>query len=152
MTYKGYNMTELTLREWQKEDIKVFNKIIEKNTYINVEDINWYECDLLNFIEDSKKEGFYITQDDIQFSGFCSQGDGASFTGVVDLLEYLTKSKLLTSYRSLVKEIRSGWMNDEATISRSHSNYLHENTCSVDDIYVESDNEQKLKYPALIKG
>lgn len=44
-------------------------------------DHDWWECQYDQFVELVQKFGFLVNAKNIQFSGFCSQDDGASFTG-----------------------------------------------------------------------
>lgn len=53
--------------------------LIERHRDINV-DYEWYDCVYDRFIEFGNELKLDIARDDIQFSGFWSQGDGASFT------------------------------------------------------------------------
>lgn len=48
-------------------------------------DHDWWDCTYDHFREDMKTHG--ITVDKMYFSGFCSQGDGAGFTGYIDLTQ-----------------------------------------------------------------
>lgn len=57
-------------------------KAIADNFEINV-DYDWYDTILFDFIDDCKKIGISVNYKDISFSGFYSQGDGASFVGEV---------------------------------------------------------------------
>lgn len=50
-------------------------------------DYPWYEMTIENLKEEGKERGFHITH--LWFSGFSSQGDGASWDGHFDLPEYL---------------------------------------------------------------
>ena len=125
-----------TIDEWLKEDVEVANKIVEKYSDINT-DYGWYTYNIENFCNEAENLGFEIDPDDVQFSGFWSQGDGASFEGNVDLLTYLKKTKQLTVYRPLVRAINCGYIENHVSISRNSHQYSHENTCGVDciDIY-----------------
>jgi hypothetical protein len=59
-------------------------KAIEKNDDINV-DYNWWEDSINLFCEDMwELYGVDVESKDVQFTGFYSQGDGASFTGEVE--------------------------------------------------------------------
>lgn len=61
---------------------------LEKYRYVNVEDVEWWEYIFSDFEEDMSKRGVRVDQ--IYFSGFWSQGDGACFDGrVVDWRLYL---------------------------------------------------------------
>lgn len=73
--------------------------------------------------------GINGTDATIHWSGFWSQGDGASIsTDSVDAVKFLRKIKALTKYRS----IRHLLNEDDLAMSveRSHSRYAHENTVS----------------------
>lgn len=62
--------------------------LIEKHRGINV-DCDWWDC-----VYDDSKEvcaAFGIDIDDIAFSGFYSQGDGASFTTITSTLEEIMR-------------------------------------------------------------
>jgi hypothetical protein len=106
---------------------------------------NWHECEQECLIEDMKLRGIEI--DDVQFSGFYSQGDGASFTGTIDLLHFMNwehqenpKNSLATNYTEVYTsmipfdgEADIEWI---VKITRNSHHYSHENTVGVDiDIY-----------------
>ncbi|MCJ5690409.1 hypothetical protein LPJ08_29055, partial [Klebsiella pneumoniae] len=55
-------------------------RLIEKYRYINVDYHGWWEWTLDDFVRVAKLFGVDVDEDDIQFRGFWSQGDGASFT------------------------------------------------------------------------
>ena len=78
MTTTVYKFNELEGRD--KERAR--NKLAEWAT-----DHEWYESVYGLAREDGAKRGFEI--DDIRFSGFWSQGDGASWTGSVDVKQFL---------------------------------------------------------------
>jgi hypothetical protein len=64
------------------------HETLEKYRYVNVEDVEWWEYIFSDFEEDMSKHGVRVDQ--IYFSGFWSQGDGACFDGrVVDWGVYL---------------------------------------------------------------
>ena len=125
-----------TYEEWKAENETVAQRILEKHSDINVDFEGWYEDIIENFCENVEKIGFNVTIDDVQFSGFWSQGDGASFTGSIDILKYLKETKQLTAYRPLVKAINEGNVENIVGITRDSCLYNHENTCSVDTIEV----------------
>ena len=85
-------------------------------------------------ISNDLEEEFGLSDVEIKFSGFYSQGDGASFTGLVTEM-----SKFLGKIDPGVKELleRSGSMSkfdEAATIRfvRTSDRYLHENTCQAE--------------------
>lgn len=76
----------------------------------------------LEYTEKLEKLGYINPQ--IAFSGFWSQGDGASFTCEVDLETWI-KGK--DKYKPLSRFISDAEI--EATVTRLTSRFSHENTC-----------------------
>jgi hypothetical protein len=68
-------------------------KAIEKHNDINV-DNNWWEGTVNLFCEDMlEMYGVDVEEKDVQFTGFYSQGDGASFTGEIsDTKKFIEKA------------------------------------------------------------
>jgi hypothetical protein len=90
--YKVYSFGELT-EEAQE-------KALETLRNINVDYEDWHEPYIEDFREDMAKLGYIV--DKVYYSGFWSQGDGASFTGSVDVREWLKIKKLKSKYRKLL--------------------------------------------------
>ena len=66
------------------------DELIDKYRDINVDDDYWYECIKDNLNGDLEEQGFRLDQ--MYFSGFWSQGDGACFTGrMVDWKKFCEK-------------------------------------------------------------
>ena len=119
---------------------KLQEKAIESNRDINVYH-DWHENVIEGFHQDLAEMG--VEDVDVQYSGFYSQGDGASFTGkVVDTKLFLTKTLGMTQYSNeelgelpvAVKEKVNGFI-DSLTIAFNRqygSRYSHENTCQAD--------------------
>lgn len=128
-----------TYEEWKVANETVAQSILEKHSDINVNYDGWYDGTIENFCERVEKIGFDVTTDEIQFSGFYSQGDGASFEGSIDILKYLKSTKQLTVYRPLVRALNCGYIEDNLIIARNTHQYSHENTCSITYIEVYED-------------
>lgn len=111
---------ELYEYEELPEDIK--EKVLQENRHINVEDSWWYEPVEDEWKERLEAEGFRGVK--IAFSGFFSQGDGASFTAEsVELPTFCKANKALTRFKALFKlEYLS------ACVKRTSAHYVHENT------------------------
>jgi len=124
--------------DYWMNDKNVLNKIIEKNCNINLFD-DWFSEEIDLFVEEINKFGFEVDEKDVIFTGFNSQGDGASFTGNINIIDYLKGSRQLSKYRSLVLAINNNKVDDTVSISRINYHYSHENSCSVDDIEVYDD-------------
>jgi len=109
-------------------------KVIDDNRNFNTDDDYWFEWIVDDEKEALDKEGY--TDAEIFFSGFSSQGDGASFTCHVDLEKWLANSKLKTKYKSIIDkadyEIEKG------------GNYEHEYTMGIDLTgYYDMDEKQE---------
>jgi hypothetical protein len=58
------------------------DKLLEKHRYDEVQHHGWWECVYEDFVEGMWEIGIHVNN--MTFSGFCSQGDGAAFEGHVD--------------------------------------------------------------------
>lgn len=115
--YTVYKFSELT-PEAQKKAIEGLRDI---NT-----DYNWWDMTIDQAKDDLVAKGFEDA--DISFSGFWSQGDGASFTARVNLETYL---KDRPKYRRLIPLAQQGYI--AYKVIRISHHYSHENTCRVED-------------------
>lgn len=132
-----------TLDEWKEYDAatgeSIVEKILDKNRQVNVDYNGWWDGVYEGFCEKANSEGFMVTADNISFSGFWSQGDGASFTCTVNVLDFIKHHKMVTQYRNLVNAIKNGKVAEYTEVYRSSHHYSHENTCSVSSIAVYED-------------
>jgi len=128
-----------TYMEWKAVNDSVAEKILELNRDINT-DYDWYSCSIEKFCKNVKKIGFETDFEEVQFTGFYSQGDSASFTSSIDILEYLKGTKQLTKYSALRRAIDNDKIENRVCIIRDSYHYSHENTCSVEQIDVYTDN------------
>jgi len=101
------------------------HETLEKYRYVNVEDVEWWEYIFSDFEEDMRKHGVKVDQ--IYFSGFWSQGDGACFDGSVQdwglyLLHLGYDDQILTSLAN-----QTWWGNWER-----RGRYSHENSVLID--------------------
>jgi hypothetical protein len=103
-------------------------KLIVKHRDWNVEHVDWWDCTYDDFVEYAVERGFNTDPKAIHFRGFWSQGDGASFTGSIDVPTFIKFHKLETAYPWIVKLFEHGgsiW----AKVERTSHGYAHENTC-----------------------
>ena len=75
-------------------------EVLDNLRFMQVEDDNWYECTQEQFHSDLKTLGFYNIES--QFSGFWSQGDGASFSA--DFSKPKNKEELKERVEKLLKD------------------------------------------------
>ena len=124
--------TEITITAYEFNELegKAKDKARETLTELSTS-YDWWSTVYENAIENAKELGFDI--EDIRFSGFWSQGDGASWTGYVDLLVFIEKhadkeSATLGQDMTLCELLRNGWVSKRVEISRRSFHYAHENT------------------------
>lgn len=99
---------------------------IEDNRNINI-DFDWYEPMFESFIEKLNEVGFYDVE--IFFNGFYSQGDGASFDGKINALQFAET----TNEKRVAKLIDEGNLEGFTIEKTTYSNhYSHEKTRYVD--------------------
>lgn len=111
-------------------------------------DHEWWEPVYEDVREEGVAKGFDI--EDIRFSGFWSQGNGASWTGRVDMLQFVEAhidkdSAYFSEDIVLIELIRNGWFDKWAKISRRSYHYVHENTMEIeyehDEYFADFDYE-----------
>lgn len=110
-TINLYSFNELN--EEQKE------KVIENYADINT-NYDWHNYILEDWKEKLSRQGFEDAE--INFTGFWSQGDGASFNCQVNLEKFLKGRRIAKKYQSILND-------DEADLSISITNnghYCHE--------------------------
>ena len=65
------------------------DKALEEFRYINVMDQDWFEFTKDDFCRICKILGIHTEPENISFHGFYSQGDGSTFSSVIDLLKFI---------------------------------------------------------------
>ena len=123
---------------------------IDSNRDYNTESYDWWEPIIEGFTEEMEAIG--MADIDCQFSGFYSQGDGASFTGKVKDNELFLKEIGITpasvglgdkTPRKFDTALASIAENIYITIQRNDRNYYHYNTISA-NVEVDGDEEIEL--------
>lgn len=122
----------------------VQQKVIDRNRDFNVSDDWWFTPELEYFASDLlAPAGFIVKPDDIHFSGFGNQGDGASFKGTVDILAFMHAHKLCNALRALYCAIKRG-VDIEVSVQESRQGYfvyteltlyLYQEDCKNEDQY-----------------
>ena len=122
-------------------------RALDEYRYINVDDTDWYESTIECWTEKLEAMGF--TSVDISFSGFSSQGDGASFTsGEMNIEKVLRHLRVYSKYRRYVP---SDYMDYYIKVSRISSMYYHEKSVMVDDFihYTNTENQTNKLYEII---
>lgn len=105
----------------------VRDHVLDKNRDWNVEHYEWWDCVYEQFKEDMYAKG--ISVDRMQFSGFWSQGDGASFNGGIHDLSLFVKShERLAEFEELAKYDEAGDVDIRASWESRSNYYCHSNT------------------------
>lgn len=120
-TMKTVQIEIFTFEELAPE---IQKKVVENNRYLNVDFFDWYHSIIDDWTEKLEKLGFNAP--DIQFSGFNSQGDGASFT-----CNSLDWEKIMVGKYAGLFELANEYFTGK--VSRSPSiRYVHEKSTSVE--------------------
>lgn len=149
--------TETEQTEFTYEELSPKAKEKALEWWASTQDHDWWDCTYEHAKEDGKEKGFDI--EDIRFSGFWSQGDGASWTGRVDLkqfLEHHLKEDHPDHHRYFVLQaiINEGidyWIERYVSIERTGYHYVHAETMREGGISYSSvsnldeDDEERLQ-------
>lgn len=135
-TVTAYKANEL------EEDVR--NEVLNHFRDINVRE-RWQTEIYKEWLDKLEDLGF--TDVSIQYSGFYSQGDGASFTAMIDVLPFMQAEKLGNQYRRVLNLAKEGRV--AGIVKRRPMMYVHENTVyaklAVEEIEDEGDREQVWK-------
>jgi len=131
-------MKTVEVKVYQFNELSEEAKVVALEHYrdINV-DHQWWEPINEGIVEEFAEQ-YGIRVDDIRFSGFWSQGDGASFTGsITDPVLLMKAYKVCNRFRSIYACAKR----DEIIINveRLTSRYVHENTVCVDIEYEDEE-------------
>ena len=115
-------------------DRKVQEKLLQAEA--EALDYEWWDCTEADAIEDGKERGFDIEK--MFWSGFCSQGDGASWVGTVDIKRFLAhhlkpENPQFAQYTILQELVTGSWVDTYAKIA-ANGRYSHEYTMRCDGI------------------
>jgi hypothetical protein len=124
-----------------------------RNWYIEGMDYEWWEGVYESVKEDGYELGFCV--DDIRFSGFWSQGDGASWTGQVDVRQWLEKhgpdSIGVSAWCALIQE---DVVSKHIQVTQS-GHYSHHETmgfANVEDHTDEFTDDWQMELTSIFKG
>ncbi len=106
----------------------------------------WHEDTIYEFVKMLMDEGWELDVTDVAFSGFWSQGDGASFDATINIAKYINKHNLAEKYPLVLKYV------DEFSIrGGTHKNsyathYSHERTryFEIETDYIDSAHGEEI--------
>jgi hypothetical protein len=144
-------MNTETTYKW--EELSQTAKDRARDWYIEGMDYEWWEGVYESVKEDGYELGFCI--DDIRFSGFWSQGDGASWTGQVDVRQWLEKhgpdSIGVSAWCALIQE---DVVSKHIQVTQS-GHYSHHETmgfANVEDHTDEFTDDWQMELTSIFKG
>lgn len=145
-----------TLYKFDELSDEAKEEAISKNRDINVDDEYWFE----HIYEDAKTIGSLIgiTIENIYFRGFCSQGDGACFTGsysyekgsVRKLKEYAPKDTALHSIAERLFDIQKRYFYGVSAKVIHRGHYMHENCTEITVDVEENPNRMDVTDPDAV--
>jgi hypothetical protein len=105
---------------------------------------DWYESVYSCYIGDKAVEATGMFVDDIQYSGFWSQGDGASWTGRVNLDDFIQYYVTPTHpnagrYTVLLELMREDWLSMRALIYTNSFMYVHSGCMKIEGVDITAD-------------
>lgn len=117
------------MAEFNALSVVMQQKVIDNNRDINVDYPEWHDPIIEEWKERLESIGFHDVE--ISYSGFCSQGDGASFTsGEIEVEKVLRHLRVFSKYRRYVPNDNCDYW---VKVIRTDSRYYHENSVRVDD-------------------
>lgn len=103
--------------------------VIDRNRYTNVDYDAWDDCIIESAKEELKKAGFGDCE--VNYTGFYSQGDGASFTTEgIDLEQYMRNAKIWSKFKGLHRAIKESDLT--MCVKRFNHRYYHEKSVDVE--------------------
>lgn len=137
-------MKEKTIKIYRFDELskEAQMKVVENHGVDFVNNDYWYEYVYEDFKDELKNE-YGFEADDISFSGFWNQGDGASFTGeFVDPIEVV--DKMLKPYLTNVERVCLSNLVDYIGVTRDTNRYAHKYTvsCAFSIKDIETDKEE----------
>jgi hypothetical protein len=97
----------------------------------------WWEGVYALWKAQGVERGFDIN--DIYFSGFCSQGDGASWTGQVDVMQYVAYHWKDIPLRVEIMQALEEEMTQTRLDVKSRGQYCHDKTMHMEEVQKEDD-------------
>lgn len=126
--------TTTTIYQFDELGKEVQERLIEENRNIEINCIEWFENVIEKWEERLSQIGFRGAE--IEFSGFCSQGDGASFDCVLidcDLIHnYMVMCGATWQESTKYRALNTAWQKEVFTylkVVRKNFMYVHSNTC-----------------------
>ena len=115
---------------------------------------NWETDDIIDQAKAEAPKGFYI--DDVRYSVTYSQGDGASWTGQINLIEFFEANPdpdYIGEEAIIIELMRNNWIDDCAGVNQNSYHYVHSGTMRLGDVIDYADSaEDDSNNPVLAVG
>lgn len=98
----------------------------------NAPDYDWWDFVVEDAKEDGAEIGFEI--DDIKFSGFWSQGDGACWTGSINLMQFISARHADDADYFVIRHLMNEGCLEGALTVHSRGHYSHSGTMCLGDV------------------
>jgi hypothetical protein len=105
---------------------------------------NWETDHIIDQAKGDAPKGFYIV--DVRYSVTYSQGDGASWTGQINLIEFFEANpdhEFIGEEVIIIELMRNDWIDKEAEVNQNSFHYVDSSTMRLSDVvdYAESAEE-----------
>ena len=115
---------------------------------------NWETDHIIDNAKECPEKGFII--DDVRYSVTYSQGDGASWTGSIDLITYFEAHPdpdYIGEEAIIIELMRNDWIDDKADVNQNSYHYVHSGTMRLGDVRDYADSaEDDSNNPVLAVG
>ena len=104
---------------------------------------NWETDDIIDQAKAEAPKGFYI--DDVRYSVTYSQGDGASWTGQINLIEFFEANpdpEFIGEEVMIIELMRNDWIDKEAEVNQNSYHYVHSGTMKLSDVIDYADSAE----------
>ena len=115
---------------------------------------HWETDHIIDFAKGNAPAGFII--DDVRYSVTYSQGDGASWTGAINLIEFFEANpdpEFIGEEVIIIELMRNDWIDKSAEVNQNSYHYVDSSTMKLSDVvdYAES-AEDDSNNPVLAVG
>ena len=105
---------------------------------------NWETDHIIDFVKADAPKGFTI--EDVRYSVTYSQGDGASWTGQINLIEFFEANpdhEFIGEEVIIIELMRNDWIDKSAEVNQNSFHYVDSSTMRLSDVvdYAESAEE-----------
>lgn len=107
---------------------------------------HWETDHIIDQAKESAPAGFTI--DDVRYSVTYSQGDGASWTGSINFIEYFEAHpdpEFIGEEVMIIELMRNDWIDKSAEVNQNSYHYVHSGTMRLSDVidYAEDVEDEK---------